>query len=319
MNAEDVLTSTFVNCGWRDNVRGFDFTYSSDTGTGPAHTGAAAPNALTFLGCNVARNTTYGGLIEASPSLVWQGGSVEGNGSDQNNDFGLKLLNPQGSASIIGVHAEFNKGKADFWVKMTSNTAAGLEDATYRGVVNFIGCYLLRFADRHVINNILFDVDTNRLLGNVIGNTFIGLTGYTPSATRKYIGVSDPHDIFTLAEGGFNYWHSEALEKPDFSGKPYVSNQHRVTSAVSIIGATGAATGPFNAWPARTGTGVYTVTFGRAMDNATYKVEVTPVGSRGFHEVTAKTTLGFTVKTYDTANAAADRDVDVLVHGGMTG
>jgi hypothetical protein len=276
------------------------------------------PNALTFVRCTLGANTYLGLYVTDATALTVIGGSIESNGNMVDGGAGVLLAssgdNGGVACTLTGVYFENNAKDADILINHTA--AAGL-DCVY----NVIGCNFNRGATtQYTTNNIQLNSNAGNAAAmlNVIGCGFRGFPPYTPSAARPYIALNGG-GATNVNFTGLGNLYSSSVERPVIQG-PVVTQDAVATAWVRFdgAGATGFKTPQqsFNAGVNKTGTGVYVVTFGKAMASATNAYSAQVIGGIGVAYVTAETANSVTIQTTNTSGGATDFQVAVTVFGG---
>jgi hypothetical protein len=204
----DVLSTVFNRVTIRFNNQGFRFESSG------AGAYASEPNAITMMGCTVGNNNLYGGLVIGANTFTFLGGSIEANGYGtdlSSSKWGLRLTNcggqfaQQGACgfNLQGIYFETNGGQAQLWVEQTiarpgmSGVVTGCSFATIGNAGGSAPSYpaasvYLAASTAGVAYPITFN-----------GCGWVGLNGYTPSATRPTI--NNVSSYFPLALTGCNF------------------------------------------------------------------------------------------------------------------
>lgn len=202
----DVDQSSFNNCTFRNNTKGFDIS----NGT-PATTG---PNSLIFNNCNFSNNTLYGLYAKNLNAVTFVGGSIQYNGNSLGSAscWGVYLHDiggpGYGTVNFLGTIFEGNKGKADVWS----------DQDTYFARVTFTGCSFYRTdspTGQYSTYALLMDGTSTTVAYTLSGNTFFSGGGYTPSAGRPYL--SNANASAKIFDRGDNYYMDSA-EAPTWAG-----------------------------------------------------------------------------------------------------
>lgn len=305
----DALSSDFHGVMSEFNTTGLTAAMSTFT----------PPNALCFTSCVFGNNTNYGAIITGAAGLTFLGGSVESNGTPSAGG-GIELITsgPFGpvGASFFGTYFENNANVADVNIQ---HGAAAAEGCAY----SFVSCLFNRGSGdpaQIVTNNILLNSSAGNgaAMLNIQGCGFRGFGSYTPSTSRRYVQVN-AGGATNVQVTAFGNVYLSATERPAFSG-PVVTQDAVATAWVVFdgAGATGAKTPSqaFNATVSKSSTGIYVITYDRAMAAAINCYAVTIMGGVGVGVVTAQSTTSITVQTQDMASALADFQVCVTVFGG---
>ena len=217
----DVLSSEFSRVILRWNVRGVrcervDFSH---------------PNALAFNGCIIGNNVEYGAWVVGGASVVFNGGSVEGNGTttDSISNWGV-LLSSSGAEGAVGlaVHGTYfenNRGKADVW----------LTGSTYPIAHSFTGVGFSRLsAAAHTTNCILVEspngldtrVDLSACGFKSYGDYVPSVTKLTVDWTGDSVNVSNSNSMF-----------EDAVDKPVFpsSGGGGANLGYTASTTIGIV------------------------------------------------------------------------------------
>jgi hypothetical protein len=202
----DVDQSDFTGCTWRFNTNGLNINVGTPNTTGP--------NSLVFTNCNISNNTAYGLLCENPQAITYIGGSVQYNGTTigSTSNWGAKFSETAGpgygTVNFTGTIFEGNRGQSDVWFD-------SYDDYFLTGTFQSCSWYRLNISATgyYCTNAILMggsDTDTHYILN---GNTFFSGGGYTPSASRPLLSLSNANArVYT---DGANYYQ-DSLERPIF-------------------------------------------------------------------------------------------------------
>ena len=199
-DATDVDQSQFQNVVWCFNNKG---------GTFNAAAGITDANNIIFTGCAVANNTVYGLSLTNANLFTYQNGSIQFNGQIGGGptQFGVSLINCGGGATFQNVDLEGNGGISSVVVDQTSNVF--FAQPTFQ----FIGSNFYK----SVVTTVGFATDDILVTGTAAatlrfsGNTFWSGGGYTPSAWRGTISISNTAALVLDDQTNF---FQDALEVP---------------------------------------------------------------------------------------------------------
>lgn len=282
------------------------------------------PNILSFYNCSISNCRNYGLDIHNPATFTYIGGSIEGNqpiaGASPDPDpvrWGCRLIwddsvgEGTAGATFIGTYFEQNDGKADLW----------FSNANVASTLTLVGCSF----QRHTIsttNCILFEAGSNTTTNytlSLMGNGFRGYTefGYTPSASKKYIAISDTTRNIKVVDIGNNYYH--AIEKPNFSALgPHITQEAMFSAAVRTSSNAGTIAQSFNvASVVRTGVGLYTINYARALTSVTNIYSYMIIGGiSGYATIVAESTTSVSIAIRTFADVAQDAPFSLNVSGG---
>lgn len=307
-----VLTTLFNKVLTRFNVDGIVMVPAANS----------KPNAITFQSVSTSLNQRFGVRAVEPASLLWLGGSCEGNGHGKGSPAfsgGVYIANPGGEgrvgANFVGVHFEQNEGRADVHIAST----------LYPFVVNFDGSLFVRFRTNDSINNIYLETDgTKETILNWKGCAFWddNNAGYVASADKPFI-ASETYTRVALNDLGGNHYSND-LAKPNFAPYgPNITPNFSGTSegTVVVTGTSPALVGRFkNAKPViRNGIGQYFVPFAKDMRIADYVAQVTPIqaGSICVAPQNLRDVGGFNVDVRDLSGNSLDAGFEFRVDGGL--
>ncbi len=220
LKLEQVISSTFTDVKCLFNNFGL---YSLGSPTS-AISDVYANNANTFIGCSIGANNTAGmRMIDGSFTML--GGSVEGNGTNASAGAGYGAwINNTATGSPVacnfnGVYFEGNGTTGN------SGANAGIADVvilhnntTDNNSYNFQACNFNRLAANYAPYAIVLQKVSNTAAGlSVTGCDFTDYGGYSPSASRPYIKLSnDGGSMTNINLDVTGNYYNQATEEPDF-------------------------------------------------------------------------------------------------------
>lgn len=176
----DVVVAMFSNC----------YFMFANEGMRAFRSNSAHPNALTFMSCVWAGNTTFGAEFHEPATLNIHGGTFEGNGRDalatyDTGSFGLKVTSAGGEGSVglmmSGTYFEHNAGWADVFISAsgTSGAAHSLTGCSFNRIDSAI------HTKHNVYGDSLASTAANKI--TLIGCGHKSFNTYTADAARKYV------------------------------------------------------------------------------------------------------------------------------------
>lgn len=165
-------------------------------------------NSHHFFGCTIGNNSVRGLEIHNPNSVSFFGGTVQYNGmvGAGAGVYGIyvdEAGDGYGTVNFNGVAFEGNGGVADIICNQVFNPC----------VVNFSGCSFTRTTN-YATANIWIYGSAQNCFYNLRGNTFRGLAGYVPNASRPNILVTNGHAKISDDGTNFYEWGVEAPKWP---------------------------------------------------------------------------------------------------------
>jgi hypothetical protein len=290
LTGTDVLSSRFVDCRFRFNTYGVQFSGAS---------AISNPNALDFYGCHFGVNTNFGARFDQPSQVSFFGGSFEGNGGAASGSVRCGVyINSAGNEGTVGlncygVYFENNQTVADIWIKAS---------ATYPSLHSIQSCNFNRVGTSgYAPYNIQIDqlVTDAELTVCVSDCAFKGFGTYTPNSSTPYIKTFTSGVTTVLASN--NYYDStlEAWTSTSASRAKCVFDGTLASPApiASSYGVSSISKG---------GTGVYTLTFTKNFPTSTYPISVSVGGAIGIGYVFSMTQNTVQVRTTNLSGTATD-------------
>jgi hypothetical protein len=290
LSCTDVLSSRFIDCRFRFNTYGMQFSGA---------TAITNPNALSFYGCHFGVNSNFGARFDQPSQISFFGGSFEGNGGAASGAVRCGIyINSAGNEGAVGlncygVYFENNQTVADIWIKAS---------ATYPSMHSIQACNFNRVGTSgYAPYNIQIDqlVTDAELTVCVSDCAFKGFGSYTPSVSRPYIKTFTSGVATVLAYNNYYDSTTEAWTSTSASRAKCVFNG-TLASPAPIDSSYGVSS------ISKAGTGVYTLTFTKNFPTSVYPVSVSVGGSAGIGYVWSTTENTIQVRTSDLAGVATD-------------
>lgn len=285
-----------------------------------------SPNAIMLLNCKIGNCNNYGLDIVNAACVDIIGGSIEGNNNSliggTATTWGVRILwndatKIEGSVgvNIIGCYIENNGLDVD---SPTPTGDVWIVNSVAPMAVTVKGCSFQRHDESFCTNTIRMETSGGfKHTLSLDGNGHGGFYGYVPDAGRPYVFLSTPAEVY-VNEGKNVY--RDAVEIPDFTGQNNMCQPAMAAAWVRFdgSGANGAKTiqqGYNVASVNKTSTGIFVITYGRALKNSTNVYVPGLLSAYGFAAVTAESTSSITLQTADGTGTVADFQTCITVFG----
>jgi hypothetical protein len=188
-------TGVKLDSSWGGNLHNVIAQYNNIGFETDDSLGQSSANSVNLYGCRVLNSVVGGALLTNPGSLVWVGGSVEGNGTtpEDGDEYGIRIVEDDTriggspvSAHFIGLYVEYNAGIADIHIR---------SDQSAENITVLMEGISFNRGTKYSTHNIYIDQNTSKTVTAVVSgcsHAYDSAT-YTPDVSRPYI----QYDLFS--------------------------------------------------------------------------------------------------------------------------